>query len=111
MGWEIKNLQKCKETLKHEMEKFEKEILTLESQKKSVGETCRVVVPHSWSLAFQIEDANSMITRENKELRATIEELNDQNRIVLQNYQNHVKNVKPSLADLHTPSSTLSLSL
>jgi hypothetical protein len=35
-----------------------------------------------------------MITRENKELRATIEELNDQNRIVLQNYHNHVKNVK-----------------
>jgi hypothetical protein len=34
-----------------------------------------------------------MITRENKELRATIEELNDQNRIVLQNYHNHVKNV------------------
>lgn len=35
-----------------------------------------------------------MITRENKELRATIEELNDQNRIVLQNYHNHVKNVR-----------------
>jgi len=34
-----------------------------------------------------------MITRENKELRATIDELNDQNRIVLQNYHNHVKNV------------------
>ena len=93
MGWEIKNLQKCKETLKHEMEKFEKEILTLESQKKSVGATCRAAAPRSRSLPFQIEDANSMITRENKELRATIEELNDQNRIVLQNYQNHVKNV------------------
>ncbi|CAF1435086.1 unnamed protein product [Adineta steineri] len=74
MGWEIKNLQKTKETLKHEVEKLEKEIGTLESQKKSV------------------EDANAMITRENKELRATIEELNDQNRIVLQNYHNHVKN-------------------
>ncbi|CAF4421478.1 unnamed protein product, partial [Rotaria sp. Silwood2] len=74
MGWEIKNLQKTKETLKHDVEKLEKEIVTLESQKNS------------------IEDANAMITRENKELRATIEELNDQNRIVLQNYQNHVKN-------------------
>ncbi|CAF2714935.1 unnamed protein product [Rotaria sp. Silwood2] len=72
MGWEIKNLQKTKETLKHDVEKLEKEIVTLESQKKF--------------------DANAMITRENKELRATIEELNDQNRIVLQNYQNHVKN-------------------
>lgn len=41
-----------------------------------------------------------MITRESKELRATIDELNDQNRIVLQNYQNHVKNVrKISLSD------------
>ncbi|CAF1141045.1 unnamed protein product [Rotaria sordida] len=74
MGWEIKNLQKTKETLKHDVEKLEKEIVTLESQKHS------------------IEDVNAMITRENKELRATIEELNDQNRIVLQNYQNHVKN-------------------
>ncbi|CAF1649060.1 unnamed protein product [Adineta ricciae] len=74
MGWEIKTLQKSKETLKNEVEKLEREIVVLESQKKSV------------------EDANAMITRENKELRATIEELNDQNRIVLQNYQNHVKN-------------------
>ncbi|CAF1943031.1 unnamed protein product [Rotaria magnacalcarata] len=74
MGWEVKNLQKTKETLKHDVEKLEKEILTLESQKSSV------------------EEANALITRENKELRATIEELNDQNRIVLQNYQNHVKN-------------------
>ncbi|CAF1087085.1 unnamed protein product [Adineta ricciae] len=74
MGWEIKTLQKTKETLKNEVEKLEREIVVLESQKKSV------------------EDANAMITRENKELRATIEELNDQNRIVLQNYQNHVKN-------------------
>jgi hypothetical protein len=39
-----------------------------------------------------------MITRENKELRATIEELNDQNRIVLQNYHNHVKNVTKKLS-------------
>lgn len=75
MGWEVKNLQKAKETLKHDVEKLEKEILGLESQKKST------------------EDANAMITRENKELRATIDELNDQNRIVLQNYHNHVKNV------------------
>jgi chaperonin cofactor prefoldin len=36
MGWEIKNLQKTKETLKHDLEKCEKEISTLESQKKSV---------------------------------------------------------------------------
>jgi len=36
MGWEIKTLQKTKETLKHDMEKLEKEIITLESQKKSV---------------------------------------------------------------------------
>jgi len=36
MGWEIKTLQKTKETLKHDIEKLEKEILTLESQKKSV---------------------------------------------------------------------------
>src|SRR5690348_15900286 len=36
MVWEIKNLQKTKETLKHDVEKLEKEILTLESQKKSV---------------------------------------------------------------------------
>ena len=75
MGWEVKTLQKAKETLKHDVDKLEKEILGLESQKKS------------------IEDANAMITRENKELRATIDELNDQNRIVLQNYHNHVKNV------------------
>ncbi|CAF4510330.1 unnamed protein product, partial [Rotaria magnacalcarata] len=61
----VKNLQKTKETLKHDVEKLEKEILTLESQKSSV------------------EEANALITRENKELRATIEELNDQNRIVL----------------------------
>jgi archaellum component FlaC len=39
MGWEIKTLQKSKETLKHDVEKLEKEILTLESQKKSVIET------------------------------------------------------------------------
>jgi phage shock protein A len=39
MGWEIKTLQKTKETLKHDMEKLEKEIITLESQKKSVIET------------------------------------------------------------------------
>jgi len=36
MGWEIKTLQKAKETLKHDVEKLEKEIVTLESQKKSV---------------------------------------------------------------------------
>lgn len=38
MGWEIKTLQKGKETLKHDIEKLEKEIVTLESQKKSVKE-------------------------------------------------------------------------
>jgi hypothetical protein len=38
MGWEIKTLQKTKETLKHDVEKLEKEIITLESQKKSVME-------------------------------------------------------------------------
>ena len=38
MGWEVKTLQKTKETLKHDVDKFEKEILTLESQKKSVSE-------------------------------------------------------------------------
>lgn len=43
-----------------------------------------------------------MITRENKELRATIEELNDQNRIVLQNYHNHVKNVNYFLINLYS---------
>ncbi len=37
MGWEIKNLQKSKETLKHDVEKLEKEIFLLESQKKSVN--------------------------------------------------------------------------
>jgi len=36
MGWEIKNLQKTKETLKNDVEKLEKEIGGLESQKKSV---------------------------------------------------------------------------
>lgn len=36
MGWEIKNLQKGKETLKHDIEKLEKEIASLESQKASV---------------------------------------------------------------------------
>ncbi len=36
MGWEIKTLQKAKETLKHDTEKLEKEIGALESQKKSV---------------------------------------------------------------------------
>lgn len=87
MGWEVKNLQKSKETLKHEVEKLEKEIGTLESQKKSV------------------EDTNAMITRENKELRASIDELNDQNRIVLQNYHNHVKNVRiKPLREKQTPS-------
>ena len=40
MGWEIKNLQKTKETLKHEVERLEKEVVTLESQKKSVGSSC-----------------------------------------------------------------------
>lgn len=82
MGWEVKNLQKAKETLKHDVEKLDKEIGALESQKKSV------------------EDANAMITRENKELRATIDELNDQNRIVLQNYHNHVKNVRTFLPNV-----------
>lgn len=38
MGWEVKNLQKTKETLKNDVEKLEKEIVTLESQKKSVIE-------------------------------------------------------------------------
>ncbi len=95
MGWEIKTLQKTKETLKHDVEKLEKEIITLESQKKSVMEKkIFFLFLNFFSLFFQIEDANAMITRENKELRATIEELNDQNRIVLQNYHNHVKNVK-----------------
>jgi uncharacterized protein YlxW (UPF0749 family) len=36
MGWEIKTLQKSKETLKNDVEKLEKEIGSLESQKKSV---------------------------------------------------------------------------
>ena len=36
MGWEIKTLQKAKESLKHELEKSEREIISLESQKKSV---------------------------------------------------------------------------
>ena len=45
------------------------------------------------NFSLKTEEANALITRENKELRATIEELNDQNRIVLQNYHNHVKNV------------------
>lgn len=39
MGWEIKNLQKAKETLKHELEKSEREILGIESQKKTVRKT------------------------------------------------------------------------
>lgn len=37
MGWEIKTLQKTKETLKNEVEKLEREIVVLESQKKSVN--------------------------------------------------------------------------
>ena len=36
MGWEIKTLQKAKETLKNDVDKLEKEIGSLESQKKSV---------------------------------------------------------------------------
>ena len=52
MGWEVKNLQKAKETLKHDVEKLEKEISGLETQKKSV------------------KDANALMAQENKELRA-----------------------------------------
>ncbi len=50
-----------------------------------------------------------MITRENKELRATIEELNDQNRIVLQNYHNHVKNVRKKKSQRKTNSKSFIL--
>lgn len=36
MGWEIKTLQKGKETLKNDVNKLEREVSTLESQKTSV---------------------------------------------------------------------------
>lgn len=93
MGWEIKNLQKAKESLKHDLEKSEREILTLESQKKSVR-LFFIRIENEKLFFVKVEDANALITRENKELRATIDDLNDQNRIVLQNYHNHVKNVR-----------------
>jgi hypothetical protein len=56
MGWEIKTLQKTKETLKHDMEKLEKEIITLESQKKSVIETeKKKIIYFSIELMFRLK--------------------------------------------------------
>ncbi len=47
MGWEIKNLHKAKETLKHDVEKLEKEIVSLELQKKSVRQKQKKIVSYS----------------------------------------------------------------